>query len=362
MPNLNLKNDAPEDEPEMSEVSELDEESPSVAGSSLIKALPLVTGGLIAILLSVYILNKVGIVHFWGPNKASSVMVAVPVDSATQVLSDSVMAAQFKKDSADAVHAAVAAKQPSAAQSRAEIKKAAAEKQAAEKKQAELKLAEKKEAARKLAEQKQADAKKAAEAKKLEQKAAADNAKRAAEERAIARKQEEARAAAARKNATTIEVQGVQRGRASEPAVQERAQTRRATESAAAQAEPKAEKKTRVAAEKPAVAASVKAAKKPARETDRAVRVASTAPATKEAKTAGADQVYTVQLSSWMSAAKAQSLVSKFKSAGVPAFVYTEGHVHRVCTGRFATQEAATARAEELVPMLETKYDIITLK
>ena len=99
MPNLNLKDDGIEEIPTepMSPLEELGiDESPGV----LRKVLPIVAGGVVAVMLIGYILNRTGIIHVWGNKKAPSVMVAVPQESAPQTLSDSAMASQFANDSA----------------------------------------------------------------------------------------------------------------------------------------------------------------------------------------------------------------------------------------------------------------------
>jgi hypothetical protein len=69
-----------------------------------------------------------------------------------------------------------------------------------------------------------------------------------------------------------------------------------------------------------------------------------------------------VQISSWFSSAKAQMQARQFSDAGIRAFVMSTGRKFCVCIGKFASHAAALQRAEELTPMLETKYDIIQLK
>jgi hypothetical protein len=71
---------------------------------------------------------------------------------------------------------------------------------------------------------------------------------------------------------------------------------------------------------------------------------------------------YSVQIASWRNAEKATAQANQFTEAGIQAFVSPQGGIYRVCVGRFKSSAAAARRAEELVPMLETKYEIIKVK
>jgi cell division septation protein DedD len=335
MPNLNLKGDQPED---ISDLPDAQESEPTSSGSGGSKKvmLQLIAGGVIALLLAFYILNKIGIVHLWGNKKASSMMVvSVQADSASQVLSDSMMTEQFKKDSIEAVSA-------SAAQPKIQSEtKAAASSPTQEAVPAP------------------ASAQKAAareEQKRSVEKGnppAASSARQAAAKTAIT--EIKPSVAPAQKNITTVEVPGV-RQHASAAVETELPQATRSQ--ATRSVDVPVRHRSSALVSKPRAAVPHVAVARPV-----AVEKAPLPPAqsTEAVKTAGEGQ-YTVQLSSWMSKAKAQAFASRFTRAGIPAFISTEGHVHRVCTGHFATMEAATANAETLVPMLESKYDIIMLK
>ncbi|MGE5314511.1 MAG: SPOR domain-containing protein [Acidobacteriota bacterium] len=317
MPNLNLRGgDTPDDMPEMQEIPESEQQG-APRGSALRRSLPLAAGAVVALLLAAYILNKTGIVHLWGNKQASSVVImSVPADSsaAQQVVSDSAMAEQFRKDSLEAL-AQTAPKQETAARDRAitDIQKAAPERKTAA-----------------------AAAVQPAPAKK-EAQAPTAKPSEAPKQSALAKPEN-----TAKRNPTTVEVPGAAR--------------HRAPSSEGAEYVAPAQKRTPV---KPAASASAQAAGVKRGASPEAKQAAAERPAPAARQSEGA---YTVQLSSWMSAQKAQAQAARFTSAGVPAFVSTEGHVHRVCTGRFATEDAARTRAEELVPMLESKYDIIMLK
>jgi hypothetical protein len=353
MPNLNLKGDAPDEINELPEGPD-SEQSGSGSGGSFKRTLPLIAGGAIALVLAFYILNKIGIVHLWGPKKAASTMMIIEqADTTSQVLSDSAMTEQFKKDSLEAV----AAVRPSGSAKDAGLKHDEASRSASVK--------EKKAAA--LEAKKQADAAKAASieaAKKQEAKkaAAAAEARKAEREKAAAaeaaKKAEAKKAASAeQKNMTTVEVPGAPRRHQPSAAIDEGQQPRPAADAKPAAREP------RIAAHTAVQQEARKA--RPAKKTNIAEpsvarkEILPSSPTAAKTKEGGS---YTVQISSWTSASKARAFASRFTQAGVPAFIVTEGRIHRVCTGHFATQEAATARAEELVPMLETKYDIIMLK
>jgi hypothetical protein len=385
MPNLNLKGDMPDEISELPEVPEPEQMSPS-SGGWIIKTLPLVTGGMIALLLAFYILNKTGIVHMWGNKKASSVMISVPVDSASQVLSDSVMMAQFRKDSIEALaspgkHADNQAVQTPAAEQKVNAPAVAAKKLSVSEiaKISAADAALKKAAAAEAAKKNAADllVKKAAAAEAARKIAADEAAKKAANDEA-ARKIEAAEAARKR-NITTVEVPGVPQhrdvstvgddninksrtGKAASKSVA------RSTEHAAAhrtvplpeqaaQMQPVKKIAVRSSSVKPAAhreAVSSHIAAKPAEENG--------APAQAVASEPHGSGKYTVQLSSWIDRSRAEVFGARFNDAGIPVFISTQGKIHRVCTGHFETKEAAIARAEKLVPMLEKPYDIIIVK
>jgi cell division septation protein DedD len=335
MPNLNLKGDQPEEISDLPDAQESESTSSGSGGSKKVM-LQLIAGGVIALLLAFYILNKIGIVHLWGNKKASSTMVvSVQADSASQVLSDSMMTEQFKKDSIEAVSASAAQpKTPS------ETKAApSASKQAA----LPAPVSAQKAAASEVKKQ---------PVGKINPPVAA-SARPAAPKTAIT--EIKPPVAPAQKNMTSVEVPGV---RQHASAAVETEQPRAARTQAARSAAVPVRHRSSALANTPRAVPHLASAR-PVLVEEAPVPAAQPAEAVK--KTAAEGQ-YTVQLSSWMSKAKAQAFASRFARAGIPAFISTEGHVHRVCTGHFATMEAATANAETLVPMLESKYDIIMLK
>ena len=90
--------------------------------------------------------------------------------------------------------------------------------------------------------------------------------------------------------------------------------------------------------------------------------LAAKAPADSAAGRTMGEGKYSVQISSWADEARAMAQARQYTAAGIQAFVSQDGRIYRVCIGRFATRNAALARAEELTPMLETKYKIIQVK
>ena len=74
------------------------------------------------------------------------------------------------------------------------------------------------------------------------------------------------------------------------------------------------------------------------------------------------DGVYTVQVSSWRSMAKADQEAQKFQSEGFPAYVQQAyipskgGTWYRVRIGRFSSPEQAESLAQTLGDMLESDY------
>lgn len=65
--------------------------------------------------------------------------------------------------------------------------------------------------------------------------------------------------------------------------------------------------------------------------------------------------MYTVQISSWPSAEKAQILAQIFTDAGFDAFTEPLGSYHRVCVGRFETKMDAKAQMAKMEHMLESR-------
>ncbi len=404
MPNLNLKDDELEETlPESIPPSmELTPEEPQ---GRVGKTIPFVTGGLLALVLAGFILNKSGIIHLWGVQKTQSVVVAIPAETEGQILSDSAMTAQFAIDSAQQAsgtnqgssgdgtqHAAAVTTQAEeknkagaiAAKSQAEEKNKAgaiaAKSQADEKKKTD-----EAEAKKKAEEKKNADA--VAAARKAEEKKKGDiaEAQQAAEKKKLAD--------AEKKNMTYVEVPGYTPRRSG--AVVESKQISRAVTPqtkapvkpervppAAAQRKPEAKntaaqvkpEKTHTAATAPALKSegtrtsaqkrtavqdSVK--KNPARQAAATISGPKAHPDTSAGRAVG-DGKYSVQISSWADEAKALAQARQFTGAGIQAFVSQSGRIYRVCIGRYASRDAALARAEELAPMLETKYNIIQVK
>jgi SPOR domain len=434
MPNLNLKDDELEETPPESIPPSM-ELTPEEPQGRVGKTIPFVTGGLLALVLAGFILNKSGIIHLWGVQKTQSVVVAIPAETEGQILSDSAMTAQFAIDSAQQAsgtnqgssgdgtqHAAAVTTQAEEmnkagairAKTQAEEKNKAgairAKSQAEEKNKAGAiaakSQAEEKNKAGAIAAKSQADEKKKtdeAEAKKkAEEKKNADAvaAARKAEEKKkgdIAEAQQAAEkkklADAEKKNMTYVEVPGYTPRRSG--AVVESKQISRAVTPqtkapvkpervppAAAQRKPEAKntaaqvkpEKTHTAATAPALKSegtrtsaqkrtavqdSVK--KNPARQAAATISGPKAHPDTSAGRAVG-DGKYSVQISSWADEAKALAQARQFTGAGIQAFVSQSGRIYRVCIGRYASRDAALARAEELAPMLETKYNIIQVK
>ncbi len=65
--------------------------------------------------------------------------------------------------------------------------------------------------------------------------------------------------------------------------------------------------------------------------------------------------MYTVQISSWPSEAKANAQAQLFTDAGFEAFVEPLGAYFRVCIGHFETKAEAKSRMNTLEPMLESR-------
>ena len=389
MPNLNLKDDELEETlPESIPPSmELTPEEPQ---GRVGKTIPFVTGGLLALVLAGFILNKSGIIHLWGVQKTQSVVVAIPAETEGQILSDSAMTAQFAIDSAQQASGTNQGSSGDGTQHAAAVTTQAEEKNkagaiAAKSQADEKKKTDEAEAKKKAEEKKNADA--VAAARKAEEKKKGDiaEAQQAAEKKKLAD--------AEKKNMTYVEVPGYTPRRSG--AVVESKQISRAVTPqtkapvkpervppAAAQRKPEAKntaaqvkpEKTHTAATAPALKSegtrtsaqkrtavqdSVK--KNPARQAAATISGPKAHPDTSAGRAVG-DGKYSVQISSWADEAKALAQARQFTGAGIQAFVSQSGRIYRVCIGRYASRDAALARAEELAPMLETKYNIIQVK
>ncbi|MDD8017385.1 MAG: SPOR domain-containing protein [Bacteroidota bacterium] len=68
--------------------------------------------------------------------------------------------------------------------------------------------------------------------------------------------------------------------------------------------------------------------------------------------------MYTIQIASWPTEAKATAQVQLFSDAGFEAFSEPLGGYFRVCIGRYESKTAAREQAEKMEHMLETSYVI----
>lgn len=68
--------------------------------------------------------------------------------------------------------------------------------------------------------------------------------------------------------------------------------------------------------------------------------------------------MYTIQISSWLDAGRANKQADVFSNAGFEAFVDQRGGYYTVNVGRFESKKEARKKAEEMAHMLESMYVI----